>query len=93
MLYLKKINELKSDIKFHRDMIEAKERELYAYYNKLESSNGFEYILYKNLLDGNNPSRAIEKSIEEYNQDKDEKDWISTRTAWRRYSELKKINN
>lgn len=89
MIYLKKINELKTEIDFHKNMIEAKEKELNAYYNKLHSSNGFEYILYKNLLDGNNPSRAIEKSIEEYNQDKEEKDWISTRTAWRRYSELK----
>lgn len=89
MIYLKKINELKSEIDFHKDMIEAKEKELNAYYNKLQNSNGFEYILYKNLLDGNNPSRAIEKSIDEYNRDRGEKDWISTRTAWRRYSELK----
>ena len=90
MIYLKKIDELKSEIEFYKNMIEAKEKELNAYYNKLQNSNGFEYILCKNLLDGNNPSRAVEKSIEEYNQNREEKDWISTRTAWRRYSELKK---
>ena len=90
MEYFINIEELKSDIILLKKLLESKEKELQAYYDKINSSTGFDNILYRNLYNGLNPSRAIEKSVEEYNSSKEEKDWISIRTAWRRYSELKK---
>ena len=87
------IEEIKTDIVLLKKLIETKETELQAYYDKISSSKGFDNILYKNLYNGLNPSRAIEKAVEEYNSSRDERDWISIRTAWRRYSLLKKENN
>ena len=90
MEYFINIEELKSDIILLKKLLETKEKELQAYYDKISSSKGFDNILYKNLYNGLNPSRAIEKSVEEYNSSRDEQDWISIRTAWRKYSLLKK---
>ena len=84
------IEEVKSDIVLLKKLLESKESELQAYYDKINSSKGFESILYKYLSNGINPSRAIEKSVEEYNSSREERDWISIRTAWRKYSQLKK---
>ncbi len=93
MEYFINIEELKSDIILLKKLLETKEKELQAYYDKISSSKGFDNILYKNLYNGLNPSRAIEKSVEEYNSSRDEQDWISIRTAWRKYSLLKKEIN
>lgn len=48
-----------------------------------------ESILYNNLKIEKKPTRAVEKSLEEYNYSRDEDDCICVMTVWRYYKKMK----
>lgn len=48
-----------------------------------------ESLLYKNLKIEKKPTRAVEKSLEEYNNSRNEDNCICVMTVWRYYKKLK----
>lgn len=56
----------------------------------MPKSDGFDKILIKYLKIEKKPTKAVNKALDEFNNSREEKDGISTSTAWRKYKKIKK---
>ena len=85
----KYIAELNKKIEILKNEIKDLESILKMYIDRLSQMDGIEYILYSNILKGYNITNAVEKTVEQYNDDKVEREWISVPTVWRKYKKIK----